>query len=128
MVSIDSDLEFLAHWSQWDWDFNIKVLLLLQSYASCKATSVEGGNLFLIKLTDFSIISLTTDCNKRWCTLESGFLSYYENDKATTPNGMLDINEVICLVVHNSEYFLNRGYVPKLIIQQINLDMSRFLL
>lgn len=62
--------------------------------------------------TDFSnisIISLIIDYNKRWCTLESGFLSYYENDKATTPNGMIDISEVICLVVHKSDFFLNRG-------------------
>lgn len=96
--------------------------MLQQSHVSYKGTSAEGGNLFLIKPTDLSIISLTTDCNKRWCTLESGFLSYYENDKATTPNGMLDISEVICLVVHNSDYFLNRGYVPKLIIQQIKIS------
>ncbi|KAM9295662.1 arf-GAP with Rho-GAP domain, ANK repeat and PH domain-containing protein 2 [Morus bassanus] len=54
---------------------------------------------------------LKEDCNKRWCTLESGFLSYYENDKTTTPNGMIDINEVICLVVHKSDFFLNRGDV-----------------
>ncbi|XP_065692863.1 arf-GAP with Rho-GAP domain, ANK repeat and PH domain-containing protein 2 [Patagioenas fasciata] len=52
---------------------------------------------------------LKEDCNKRWCTLESGFLSYYENDKTTTPNGMIDISEVICLVVHKSDFFLNRG-------------------
>ncbi|NXU14476.1 ARAP2 protein, partial [Pardalotus punctatus] len=52
---------------------------------------------------------LKEDCNKRWCTLESGFLSYYENDKTTTPNGMIDINEVICLAVHKSDFFLNRG-------------------
>ncbi|XP_074443879.1 arf-GAP with Rho-GAP domain, ANK repeat and PH domain-containing protein 2 isoform X2 [Larus michahellis] len=52
---------------------------------------------------------LKEDCNKRWCTLESGFLSYYENDKTTTPNGMIDINEVICLAVHKSGFFLNRG-------------------
>ncbi|XP_032917024.1 arf-GAP with Rho-GAP domain, ANK repeat and PH domain-containing protein 2 [Catharus ustulatus] len=52
---------------------------------------------------------LKEDCNKKWCTLESGFLSYYENDKTTTPNGMIDINEVICLVVHKSDFFLNRG-------------------
>ncbi|XP_052537766.1 arf-GAP with Rho-GAP domain, ANK repeat and PH domain-containing protein 2 isoform X2 [Tympanuchus pallidicinctus] len=69
---------------------------------------------FLYKVSSNSTKLLTEkklkeDCNKRWCTLESGFLSYYENDKATTPNGMLDINEVICLVVHNSDYFLNRG-------------------
>ncbi|NXI48738.1 ARAP2 protein, partial [Chloroceryle aenea] len=54
---------------------------------------------------------LKEDCNKRWCTLESGFLSYYENDKTTTPNGMIDISEVICLVVHKSDFFLNRGDV-----------------
>ncbi|NXI99177.1 ARAP2 protein, partial [Psophia crepitans] len=52
---------------------------------------------------------LKEDCNKRWCTLESGFLSYYENDKTTTPNGMIDISEVICLAVHKSDFFLNRG-------------------
>ncbi|NXP06895.1 ARAP2 protein, partial [Thinocorus orbignyianus] len=52
---------------------------------------------------------LKEDCNKRWCTLESGFLSYYENDKTTTPNGMIDISEVICLVAHKSDFFLNRG-------------------
>ncbi|NXS96092.1 ARAP2 protein, partial [Jacana jacana] len=52
---------------------------------------------------------LKEDCNKRWCTLESGFLSYYENDKTTTPNGMIDISEVICLVAHKSDCFLNRG-------------------
>ncbi|NWR66893.1 ARAP2 protein, partial [Bucorvus abyssinicus] len=52
---------------------------------------------------------LKEDCNKRWCTLESGFLSYYENDKTTTPSGMIDVNEVICLVVHKSDFFLNRG-------------------
>lgn len=71
----------------------------------------------MIKSTDFSIISLITDCNKRWCTLESGFLSYYENDKTTAPNGMIDISEVICLVVHKSDFFLNRGQVLKLIFQ-----------
>ncbi|XP_019381876.1 PREDICTED: arf-GAP with Rho-GAP domain, ANK repeat and PH domain-containing protein 2 [Gavialis gangeticus] len=69
---------------------------------------------FLYKLS-FNTVKLFTekklkeDCNKRWCTLESSFLSYYENDKATTPNGMIDISEVICLVVHNSDSFLNTG-------------------
>ncbi|NXL28928.1 ARAP2 protein, partial [Glaucidium brasilianum] len=52
---------------------------------------------------------LKEDCNRRWCTLESGFLSYYENDKTTTPSGMVDISEVICLVMHKSDFFLNRG-------------------
>ncbi|XP_006128812.2 arf-GAP with Rho-GAP domain, ANK repeat and PH domain-containing protein 2 isoform X1 [Pelodiscus sinensis] len=54
---------------------------------------------------------LKEDCNKRWCTLESGFLSYYENDKTTTPNGMIDISEVTCLVVHKEDSFLNTGAI-----------------
>ncbi|NXO03060.1 ARAP2 protein, partial [Rhinopomastus cyanomelas] len=54
---------------------------------------------------------LKEECNRRWCTLESGFLSYYESDKATAPNGMIDISEVLCLVVHKSDCFLNRGDV-----------------
>ncbi|NWU89058.1 ARAP2 protein, partial [Upupa epops] len=52
---------------------------------------------------------LKEDCNRRWCTLESGFLSYYENDKATAPSGMIAISEVICLAVHKSDCFVNRG-------------------
>ncbi|EMP35884.1 Arf-GAP with Rho-GAP domain, ANK repeat and PH domain-containing protein 2 [Chelonia mydas] len=57
----------------------------------------------------FTDRKLKEDCNKRWCTLESGFLSYYENDKTTTPSGMIDISEVICLVVHKEDSFLNTG-------------------
>ncbi|NWS99399.1 ARAP2 protein, partial [Mionectes macconnelli] len=69
---------------------------------------------FLYKLSSNAAKLLTEkklkeDCNKRWCTLESGFLSYYENDKTTTPNGMIDISEVICLVVHKTDFFSNRG-------------------
>uniref|UniRef100_A0A452IHK7 Uncharacterized protein n=1 Tax=Gopherus agassizii TaxID=38772 RepID=A0A452IHK7_9SAUR len=59
----------------------------------------------------FTDRKLKEDCNKRWCTLESGFLSYYENDKTTTPNGMIDISEVICLVVHKEDSFLNTGAI-----------------
>ncbi|XP_067407632.1 arf-GAP with Rho-GAP domain, ANK repeat and PH domain-containing protein 2 [Emydura macquarii macquarii] len=54
---------------------------------------------------------LKEDCNKKWCTFESGFLSYYENDKTTTPNGMIDISEVICLVVHKDDSFLSTGAI-----------------
>uniref|UniRef100_A0A8C3TE14 ArfGAP with RhoGAP domain, ankyrin repeat and PH domain 2 n=2 Tax=Chelydra serpentina TaxID=8475 RepID=A0A8C3TE14_CHESE len=59
----------------------------------------------------FTDRKLKEDCNKRWCTLESGFLSYYENDKTTTPSGMIDISEVICLVVHKEDSFLNTGAI-----------------
>ncbi|XP_015273680.1 PREDICTED: arf-GAP with Rho-GAP domain, ANK repeat and PH domain-containing protein 2 [Gekko japonicus] len=54
---------------------------------------------------------LKEECNKRWCALESGFLSYYENEKTTSPNGMIDISEVICLVIHKVDSFLHAGAI-----------------
>nr|XP_010961001.1 arf-GAP with Rho-GAP domain, ANK repeat and PH domain-containing protein 2 isoform X1 [Camelus bactrianus]XP_045378351.1 arf-GAP with Rho-GAP domain, ANK repeat and PH domain-containing protein 2 isoform X1 [Camelus bactrianus] len=52
---------------------------------------------------------LLEEINKKWCVLEGGFLSYYENDKSTTPNGTININEVICLAVHKEDFCLNTG-------------------
>ncbi|XP_059779199.1 arf-GAP with Rho-GAP domain, ANK repeat and PH domain-containing protein 2 isoform X2 [Balaenoptera ricei] len=52
---------------------------------------------------------LLEETNKKWCVLEGGFLSYYENDKSTTPNGTININEVICLAVHKEDFCLNTG-------------------
>lgn len=49
------------------------------------------------------------ETNKKWCVFEGGFLSYYENDKSTTPNGTININEVICLAVHKEDFYLNTG-------------------
>ncbi|EGW09603.1 Arf-GAP with Rho-GAP domain, ANK repeat and PH domain-containing protein 2 [Cricetulus griseus] len=50
-----------------------------------------------------------SETNKKWCVLEGGFLSYYENDKCTTPNGTINISEVICLAVHKEDFYLNTG-------------------
>ncbi|XP_042326215.1 arf-GAP with Rho-GAP domain, ANK repeat and PH domain-containing protein 2 isoform X2 [Sceloporus undulatus] len=71
---------------------------------------------FLYKLSvsgtkQFTERKLKEECNKKWCTLESGFLSYYENEKTASPNGMFDISEVICLVVHKTDSFLHIGTV-----------------
>ncbi|XP_055479780.1 arf-GAP with Rho-GAP domain, ANK repeat and PH domain-containing protein 2 [Psammomys obesus] len=52
---------------------------------------------------------LLEDSNKKWCVLEGGFLSYYEDDKCTTPNGTINISEVICLAVHKEDFYLNTG-------------------
>ncbi|XP_068924832.1 arf-GAP with Rho-GAP domain, ANK repeat and PH domain-containing protein 2 isoform X4 [Petaurus breviceps papuanus] len=49
------------------------------------------------------------ETNKKWCVLEGGFLSYYENDKATTPNGTINMNEVICLAIHKEDFYINTG-------------------
>lgn len=61
------------------------------------------------------------ETNKKWCVLEGGFLSYYENDKCTTPNGTINISEVICLVVHKEDFYLNTGYVyPSASMWEVN--------
>nr|XP_025853306.1 arf-GAP with Rho-GAP domain, ANK repeat and PH domain-containing protein 2 isoform X1 [Vulpes vulpes]XP_025853314.1 arf-GAP with Rho-GAP domain, ANK repeat and PH domain-containing protein 2 isoform X1 [Vulpes vulpes]XP_025853325.1 arf-GAP with Rho-GAP domain, ANK repeat and PH domain-containing protein 2 isoform X1 [Vulpes vulpes] len=52
---------------------------------------------------------LLEETNKKWCVLEGGFLSYYENDKSTTPNGTINISEIICLAVHKEDFCLNTG-------------------
>ncbi|XP_041130466.1 arf-GAP with Rho-GAP domain, ANK repeat and PH domain-containing protein 2 [Polyodon spathula] len=54
---------------------------------------------------------LKDDMSRRWCTLEGGFLSYYENDKTATPNGRIDISEVVCLAVDKTEYIMGVGAV-----------------
>lgn len=37
--------------------------------------------------------------SRRWCVLDSGLLSYYESDRSATPNGTIDMREVVCLAV-----------------------------
>ncbi|KAG8134882.1 hypothetical protein E2320_007964, partial [Naja naja] len=68
-------------------------------YDNLYMVSFNPSKLFINKRNP----SLNIECNKRWCVLESGFLSYYENEKTATPSGTLDIGEVICLVIHKSE-------------------------
>uniref|UniRef100_UPI00398E417D arf-GAP with Rho-GAP domain, ANK repeat and PH domain-containing protein 2 n=1 Tax=Pristiophorus japonicus TaxID=55135 RepID=UPI00398E417D len=46
---------------------------------------------------------LKEEFNKRWCTLEGGFLSYYESDKSAMPNGRIDISEVVSLGTAKSD-------------------------
>ncbi|XP_062991515.1 arf-GAP with Rho-GAP domain, ANK repeat and PH domain-containing protein 2 [Elgaria multicarinata webbii] len=59
----------------------------------------------------FTERKLKEECNKRWCALESGFLSSYENENAASPNGMLDVSEVICLAIHKPDSFLHTGVI-----------------
>ncbi|KAG9345431.1 hypothetical protein JZ751_008575 [Albula glossodonta] len=40
---------------------------------------------------------------KVWCTLEGGFLSYYESEKTATAMGRMDISEVVSLAVCREE-------------------------
>lgn len=47
---------------------------------------------------------------RRWCTLEGGFLSYYENERSPSAIGRVDVTEVVSLAVSNSETMTGVGY------------------
>lgn len=68
---------------------------------------------------------LLEETNKKWCVLEGGFLSYYENDKCTTPNGTINISEVVCLAVHKEDFYLNTGPI---FVFEIYLPLERVFL
>ncbi|XP_075424185.1 arf-GAP with Rho-GAP domain, ANK repeat and PH domain-containing protein 2 isoform X2 [Ascaphus truei] len=54
---------------------------------------------------------LQEDMKKWWCTLEDSFLHYYESESSSTPNGVIDLSEGTCLVVHPSDSALNFGAI-----------------
>ncbi|XP_028284564.1 arf-GAP with Rho-GAP domain, ANK repeat and PH domain-containing protein 2 isoform X2 [Parambassis ranga] len=51
------------------------------------------------------------DMMRRWCTLEGGFLSYYENEKSPSAIGRVDVTEVVSLAVSNTETITGAGAV-----------------
>nr|XP_020484890.1 arf-GAP with Rho-GAP domain, ANK repeat and PH domain-containing protein 2 [Labrus bergylta]XP_020484892.1 arf-GAP with Rho-GAP domain, ANK repeat and PH domain-containing protein 2 [Labrus bergylta]XP_029132333.1 arf-GAP with Rho-GAP domain, ANK repeat and PH domain-containing protein 2 [Labrus bergylta] len=51
------------------------------------------------------------DMTRRWCTLEGGFLSYYESEKSPTAIGRVDVTEVVSLAVSNTETMTGAGAV-----------------
>lgn len=46
---------------------------------------------------------------QRWCTLEGGYLSYYDGDKSTTPIGRVDVSEIVSLAINNTETMTGAG-------------------
>uniref|UniRef100_A0A3P8SBI6 ArfGAP with RhoGAP domain, ankyrin repeat and PH domain 2 n=1 Tax=Amphiprion percula TaxID=161767 RepID=A0A3P8SBI6_AMPPE len=48
---------------------------------------------------------------RRWCTLEGGFLSYYESERSPSAIGRVDVTEVISLAVSNTETMTGAGAV-----------------
>uniref|UniRef100_A0A8C2H1C4 ArfGAP with RhoGAP domain, ankyrin repeat and PH domain 2 n=1 Tax=Cyprinus carpio TaxID=7962 RepID=A0A8C2H1C4_CYPCA len=48
---------------------------------------------------------------RRWCTLEGGFLSYYDNEKNATPIGRVDLSDVVSLAINNTENITETGTV-----------------
>ncbi|PWA28859.1 hypothetical protein CCH79_00012923, partial [Gambusia affinis] len=51
------------------------------------------------------------DMGRRWCTLEGGFLSFYENERSPSAMGRVDVTEVVSLAVSNSETMTGVGAV-----------------
>lgn len=49
------------------------------------------------------------DMVRRWCTLEGGFLSYYENERSAVAIGRVDVTEVVSLAVSDSETMTGAG-------------------
>ncbi|XP_045149051.1 arf-GAP with Rho-GAP domain, ANK repeat and PH domain-containing protein 1 isoform X2 [Echinops telfairi] len=41
--------------------------------------------------------------SRRWCVLSDGVLSYYENERAVTPNGEIRASEIVCLAVPRAD-------------------------
>ncbi|XP_048453815.1 arf-GAP with Rho-GAP domain, ANK repeat and PH domain-containing protein 1-like [Rhincodon typus] len=39
--------------------------------------------------------------SKRWCVLDNGLLSYYDSDRNSTPNGTIEMREVVCLSINS---------------------------
>ncbi|XP_025030695.1 arf-GAP with Rho-GAP domain, ANK repeat and PH domain-containing protein 2 isoform X3 [Python bivittatus] len=83
--------------------------------SSCPDSSLHSflyDNLYMVSFNTPKLFierKIQEEGSKRWCVLESGFLSYYENEKMATPSGMLDMSEVICLAIHKSDVSLSMG-------------------
>ncbi|NXM76689.1 ARAP1 protein, partial [Serilophus lunatus] len=45
-----------------------------------------------------SSVLCCAEFSRRWCTLQDGVLSYYENDRNAVPNGEIRVEEIVCLV------------------------------
>ncbi|NWR22802.1 ARAP1 protein, partial [Emberiza fucata] len=48
-----------------------------------------------------SALLCCAEFSRRWCTLQDGVLSYYENDRNTVPNGEIRVEEIVCLRLHS---------------------------
>ncbi|XP_072543701.1 arf-GAP with Rho-GAP domain, ANK repeat and PH domain-containing protein 2 isoform X2 [Salminus brasiliensis] len=51
------------------------------------------------------------DTVRRWCTLEGGYLSYYDGERSATAIGRVDIKEVVTLAINNTETMTGTGAV-----------------
>ncbi|NXR33808.1 ARAP1 protein, partial [Zosterops hypoxanthus] len=72
----------------------------------CRGASQSSGRLL-------SAVLCCAEFSRRWCTLQDGVLSYYENDRNTVPNGEIRVEEIVCLV-NNPLHRLHSPGAPRL--------------
>ncbi|NWR98826.1 ARAP1 protein, partial [Motacilla alba] len=71
-------MEFLLHNKTSGW------------FGGCRGAGPSSGRLL-------SALLCCAEFSRRWCTLQDGVLSYYENDRNTVPNGEIRVEEIVCL-------------------------------
>lgn len=47
---------------------------------------------------------------RRWCTLEGGFLCFYENERSAAAICRVDVTQVVSLAASNTETRTGAGY------------------
>ncbi|KAA0723671.1 Arf-GAP with [Triplophysa tibetana] len=103
-------MEFLHHNKLSDFP---KLDAVYDSSSSADVPSFMDGFLFCSVNSGKSTLDRRgrPDIVRRWCTLEGGFLSYYDNEKIATPIGRFDISEVVSLAINHTENITETGPV-----------------
>lgn len=60
-------------------------------FGGCRGAGQSSGGLL-------SALLCRAEFSRRWCTLQDGVLSYYENDRNAVPNGEIRVEEIVCLM------------------------------
>ncbi|KAG8453577.1 hypothetical protein GDO86_000274 [Hymenochirus boettgeri] len=67
---------------------------------------------FLYKATPFKMMNNrkskeVLEMKRWWCTIDNNLLKYYENETSSKPEGVINLSEATCLVVHPSDFTLH---------------------
>ncbi|TSL40981.1 Arf-GAP with Rho-GAP domain, ANK repeat and PH domain-containing protein 2 [Bagarius yarrelli] len=52
-----------------------------------------------------------SDMIQRWCTLEGGYLSYYDSEESASAIGRVDVSEIVSLAIISTETIIETGAV-----------------
>lgn len=61
-------------------------------------------------LTISIYIILFSEMSRRWCTLEGGFLSFYDSERSAAAISRVDVTQVVSLAASNTETVTGAGY------------------